>query len=170
MPLAMGFAVPKRENRLTVFSADNSCERHASSWRGGSFFMMAYLWVALGGALGSVARFWLSLVIAARYGETFPWNTLVINVTGSFVIGILGALTQPEIGGAHRATIVAFLMYGICGGYTTFSSFSLQTFNLLRNGEWLYAAGNILGSVILCMIAVWLGWLLGVWFNSMKGV
>ena len=166
----MGFAIPKRENRLTVFSADNSCERHAFVMQRQEFFMMAYLWVALGGALGSVARFWLSLVIAARYGETFPWNTLVINVTGSFVIGILGALAQSGIDGAQRATVVAFVMYGICGGYTTFSSFSLQTLNLLQKGEWLYAAGNILGSVIFCMIAVWLGWLLGAAFNSMKGV
>ena len=132
--------------------------------------MMAYLWVALGGALGSVSRFWMNGLVSARFGETFPWGTLCINVTGSFIIGIFGALTLPELGGAHRSTIIQFFMIGICGGYTTFSSFSLQTLNLLRDGEWLYAAGNILGSVILCMIAVWLGWLLGVWFNSLKGV
>jgi CrcB protein len=132
--------------------------------------MMAYFWVAMGGALGSVARYWLSLAVAARFGETFPWGTLVINVTGSFIIGIFGALTLPEIGGPNRATIIQFFMVGICGGYTTFSSFSLQTLNLLRDGQWLYAAGNMLGSVILCMIAVWLGWLLGASFNSLKGV
>jgi fluoride exporter len=132
--------------------------------------MMAYFWVAMGGALGSVARYWLSLAVAARFGETFPWGTLVINVTGSFIIGIFGALTLPEISGPNRATIIQFFMVGICGGYTTFSSFSLQTLNLLRDGQWLYAAGNMLGSVILCMIAVWLGWLLGASFNSLKGV
>lgn len=131
---------------------------------------MAYLLVALGGALGSVARFWMNGLISARFGETFPWGTLTINVTGSFIIGILGALTLPELGGAHRAAIVQFFMIGICGGFTTFSSFSLQTLNLLRDGEWLYAAGNILASVILCMIAVGLGWLVGASFNSMKGV
>ncbi len=131
--------------------------------------MMAYLLVALGGALGSVARFWLSGLVAARYGETFPWGTLSINVTGSFVIGVFGALTLPELGGTHRATIIQFFMYGLCGGYTTFSSFSLQTLSLMQKGEWLYAAGNILLSVILCMIAVWLGWLLGAAFNSLKG-
>jgi len=132
--------------------------------------MMAYLWVALGGALGSVSRFWMNGLISARFGETFPWNTLVINVTGSFIIGIFGALTLHEPDGAHRSTLIQFFMIGICGGYTTFSSFSLQTLSLMQKGEWLYAAGNILGSVILCMIAVWLGWLLGASFNSVKGV
>jgi CrcB protein len=131
--------------------------------------MMAYLWVAIGGALGSVARFWMNGLVSARVGETFPWGTLSINITGSFIIGILAALTRPELGGAHRAAIIQFCMIGICGGFTTFSSFSLQTLNLLRDGEWLYAAGNILLSVILCMIAVGLGWLLGAAFNSLKG-
>jgi fluoride exporter len=132
--------------------------------------MMAYLWVAIGGALGSVARFGLNNLISAMpLGETFPLGTLCINVLGSFIIGVFGALTQPELGGAHRATIIQFFMIGICGGFTTFSSFSLQTLNLIRDGEWFAAAGNILLSVILCMIAVWLGWLLGSVFNSMKG-
>ncbi len=131
--------------------------------------MLAYLLVALGGAIGTVSRFWLSGVVAARYGETFPWGTLVINVTGSFIIGIFGALTAPELSSPHRVTIIQFFMVGICGGYTTFSSFSLQTLNLLRDREWLYAGGNVILSVTLCMAAVWLGYLLGTVFNSMKG-
>ena len=132
---------------------------------------MAYLWVAIGGALGSVGRFWLSGLVANRFGETFPWGTLVINVTGSFVIGVIGALAIPEgrMDSPSRQFATQFLMIGVCGGYTTFSSFSLQTLNLLRDREWLYAGGNVLLSVILCMIAVWLGWLLGTAFNSMKG-
>ena len=130
---------------------------------------LAYLWVALGGAIGSVSRYWLSGVVASRFGESFPWGTLVINVTGSFVIGIFAALTLPEVSGPNRLTIVQFVMVGICGGYTTFSSFSLQTLNLLRTGEWLYAIGNVVGSVALCMIAVWLGYMLGAMFNSIKG-
>ena len=133
--------------------------------------MLAYLWVAIGGALGSVSRFWLSGFVAERYGETFPWGTIVINVTGSFVIGIIAALAIPEgrLDSQSRAFATQFLMYGICGGYTTFSSFSLQTLNLLRAREWLYAGGNVILSVVLCMIAVWLGYLLGSVFNSMKG-
>ncbi|HEY1719077.1 MAG TPA: fluoride efflux transporter CrcB [Verrucomicrobiae bacterium] len=132
---------------------------------------MAYLWVALGGALGSVSRFWLNGIISAKFGETFPFGTLAINFTGSFLIGIFAALAIPEgrMDSQSRAFATQFLMIGICGGYTTFSSFSLQTLNLLRDREWLYACGNVILSVILCMIAVWLGWLLGATFNSMKG-
>ena len=133
--------------------------------------MLAYLWVAIGGALGSVTRFWVNGLISEKFGATFPWGTLAINVTGSFVIGIIGALAIPEgrMDSPSRQFATQFLMIGICGGYTTFSSFSLQTLNLLREREWLYAGGNVILSVILCLIAVWLGWLLGDIFNSMKG-
>ena len=132
---------------------------------------IAYLWVALGGALGSVARFWVNGLVSEKFGATFPWGTLAINVGGSFLIGIIGALAIPEgrMDSQSRVFATQFLMVGVCGGYTTFSSFSLQTLNLLRDREWLYAGGNILLSVVLCMIAVWLGWLLGSTFNSIKG-
>jgi fluoride exporter len=132
--------------------------------------MLAYLWVALGGALGSVMRFWINGLVVEKLNPTFPWGTLVINVTGSFVIGIIGALALPEgrLDSQSRLFATQFLMIGICGGYTTFSSFSLQTLNLLREREWLYAGGNVILSVVLCMIAVWLGYLLGSIFNSAK--
>jgi len=132
---------------------------------------IAYLWVAIGGALGSVGRYWLSGMVADRFGQTFPWGTLVINVTGSFIIGIFAALAIPEgrMDPQSRAFTTQFLMIGVCGGYTTFSSFSLQTLNLLRDREWLYAGGNVLLSVVLCMVAVWLGYLLGSVFGSVKG-
>jgi CrcB protein len=132
---------------------------------------IAYLWVAFGGALGSVSRFWLNGLISEKIGATFPWGTLAVNVTGSFVIGILGALALPEgrMDTPSRLFATQFLMIGVCGGYTTFSSFSLQTLNLLREREWLYAGGNVILSVVLCMIAVWLGYLLGATFSSMKG-
>ncbi len=135
--------------------------------------MIAYLWVAIGGAIGSVGRYWLNGIVSAKFAETaatFPLGTLVINVTGSFLIGILAAVASPEgrMDSQSRAFATQLLMVGVCGGYTTFSSFSLQTLNLLRDREWLYAGGNILLSVVLCMIAVWLGWLLGSLVNSSK--
>jgi CrcB protein len=133
--------------------------------------MLAYLWVAIGGALGSMARYGIGGFVSERWGQVFPWNTLVVNVTGSFVIGILGALTAAEGRMTPQSRVFAtqLLITGVCGGYTTFSSFSLQTLKLIQDRQWLYAGGNILLSVVLCMIAVWLGYLLGSMFNSMKG-
>ena len=130
--------------------------------------MLAYLWVSIGGALGSVARYWIGGLVSEKTGGSFPWGTLVINITGSFIIGMLGALVVPEgkMTPQTRALTTQLLITGVCGGYTTFSSFSLQTLNLIRDGEWFYAAGNILLSIILCMIAVWIGYLLGNKFNS----
>lgn len=115
------------------------------------------LWIFLGGGLGSLARWWCSGFVAQRFGETFPLGTLMVNVTGSFVIGFFATLTGPD--GRWLAPVSArqFIMVGLCGGYTTFSSFSLQTLTLAREGEWLYAALNALLSFILCMAAVWLG-------------
>ena len=132
--------------------------------------MVTYLWIALGGALGSVARFWINGLVIDKTSATFPWGTLVINVTGSFLIGVIGALAIPEgrMDSVSRQFATQFLMIGVCGGYTTFSSFSLQTLNLLRDREWLYAGGNVILSVVLCMIAVWLGWLTGTIFSSAK--
>jgi fluoride exporter len=132
--------------------------------------MIAYLWVAIGGALGSAGRFWLNGLVSQRF-DTFPAGTLVINVAGSFVIGVIGALAVPEgrMDSSSRAFVTQFLMIGVCGGFTTFSSFSLQTLALVRDREWLYAGGNVLLSVALCLIAVWLGWLLGSTLNSLKG-
>ena len=98
----------------------------------GQLMNLAYLWVALGGALGSVLRFGLNGLISARFGETFPWGTLIINVTGSFLIGVFAAFADPDGRYLVSPGLRQFLMMGVCGGYTTFSSFSLQTLNLLR--------------------------------------
>jgi CrcB protein len=130
--------------------------------------MLAYLWVAIGGALGSVGRYWVSGLVAARFGETFPWGTIVINVTGSFIIGVFAAFTDPDGRVLASPGFRQFFMIGICGGYTTFSSFSLQTLRLAQDREWLYAGGNVILSVVLCLVAVWLGYLLGSMFNSAK--
>ena len=131
--------------------------------------MSLYLLIALGGAIGSVTRFALSGFVAQHFGETFPWGTLIVNVAGSFVIGFFGTLTGPEgrflVGPGGRQ----FFMTGVLGGFTTFSSFSLQTLNLARDGEWLYAGGNVAGSVVACLLAVWLGHLAAVFLNTLKG-
>ena len=129
---------------------------------------MNYLLIALGGALGSVGRYAMSGLIADRAGSLFPWGTLVVNVSGSFLIGLFAAFASSGERRLAGPTGRAFFMYGICGGYTTFSSFSLETFNLIREGDWLKAGANAFASVALCMIAVWLGYLLGLSLNNGK--
>ena len=120
-----------------------------------------WLAVAAGGALGSVARFWMTGAVAAAMGARFPWGTLIINILGSFVIGATAGLTlTPERMGLHPDVRV-FVMVGICGGFTTFSSFSLQTLELIQGGEMASALAYIAGSVLLCLAFVWAGWFLG---------
>lgn len=131
--------------------------------------MTSYWWIAIGGALGSVARFWCSGAAARLFGETFPWGTLIVNVLGSFAIGFFSALTGPDGRWLVAARWREFFMVGVCGGYTTFSSFSLQTLNLVESGEWLRAGANIIGSVTLCLFAVWLGHVAAMSLNAMKG-
>ncbi len=131
--------------------------------------MLSYLWIAAGGALGSVARFWLSGFIAERVGESFPWGTVIVNITGSFVIGFFATFTGPDGRWLASTAMRQFLMIGICGGYTTFSSFSLQTLTLAQDGEWLWAAGNIIISVVLCLLAVWLGHVAAASLSGLKG-
>lgn len=131
--------------------------------------MGMYLAVALGGALGTVGRYLVSGVVANAFGETFPWGTLIINITGSFVIGFFATLTAPDGRVMVSGTTRQFVMTGLCGGYTTFSSFSLQTLNLMRGGEWAPATGNIVGSVVFCMIGVWLGAISAAAVNQLKG-
>ena len=127
--------------------------------------MQAYFWIAVGSALGGVARYWCSGVVARAFGEFFPWGTLIVNVAGSFVIGIFNTLTAPDGSLLVGSTARQFVMVGICGGYTTFSSFSLQTLNLARDGEWLAVGMNVMLSVALCLISVWLGHIAAVAIN-----
>ena len=117
---------------------------------------MTYLQVALGGALGSVLRFWLGSVIGHKAGAPF-WGTLFVNVTGCFLIGLLGNLREDGPGDFDRY----FLMIGVMGGYTTFSTFSLQTLELFRAGNPGLAAANVALSMVLCLLGVWLGHSLG---------
>lgn len=131
--------------------------------------MFIYLLIGAGGALGSIARFWLNGIVSTRFGETFPWGTLLVNVSGSFVIGFFATLTGPDgrafVGSPGRQ----FFMTGVCGGYTTFSSFSLQTLTLAQDGEWTRAGGNVGLSVISCLGAVWLGHVAAAAINNLKG-
>jgi CrcB protein len=97
--------------------------------------MMNYLWVAIGSALGGMARYWCSDTVARFSGEWFPWGTLIVNVSGSFIIGLFAALSGTDSRFLIPPEARIFVMTGLCGGYTTFSSFSLQTFTLWREGE-----------------------------------
>ena len=130
--------------------------------------MGIYIWVALGGAIGTTGRYVLSGLAARLIGETFPWGTLLINVTGSFIIGFFATLTGPNGRLYASSTARQFVMTGICGGYTTFSSFSLQTLNLANDGEWFRAGANISLSVVLCLIGVWAGFVSATAINTMK--
>ncbi|MCP5520919.1 MAG: fluoride efflux transporter CrcB [Verrucomicrobiales bacterium] len=124
------------------------------------------LWVALGGALGSVARYACSGWVARFFGETFPWGTLCVNIVGSMIIGFGATVMSPDGRWLASAATRQFLLVGFCGGYTTFSSFSLQTLTLLQDGQWWRAGANMAGSVAACMLAVWLGAILGNLVNS----
>ncbi len=123
--------------------------------------MFKLLLLALGGALGTLARYGLNGVISARVA-TFPLGTMIVNITGCFVIGFLAAVSGPAMGRVWlRPEWRDFWMIGFCGGYTTFSSYGLQTLTLARDGEWLYTALNILGSNALGLAGVYIGWVLG---------
>ena len=122
--------------------------------------MGAMAWVVLGSAFGGTARYWLSGVVGRTVGETFPWGTMAVNVSGALVIGIVAALAADGgwAAGDHawRLAVIGFL-----GSYTTVSSFSLQTLALARDGERLRAAANIVLSLVLCLSAAALGLVLG---------
>src|SRR5215813_2848958 len=123
----------------------------------GVFYAQLYMLVMLGGAFGTGARFWVSGFIAERAGELFPLGTLVVNVSGSFVVGFFAGFTGSEGPLLVSPRFRQFFMIGVCGGYTTFSSFSLQTLDLGRDGDWFKAFLNIGLSFTCCLAAVWLG-------------
>ena len=123
--------------------------------------MLNYFWIAIGSMIGGVGRYAISRAVALTYGETFPWGTLVVNITGSLLIGFIAAFTGPDSRYVVSPTLRNFLMVGICGGYTTFSSFSLQTLELIRNRDVGEAFGNMFLSVAACMAAVAIGYIAG---------
>jgi CrcB protein len=131
--------------------------------------VITYLWIMVGGGLGSAARYACSSLAASALGETFPWGTMLVNVAGSFVIGFFATLTGPDGRYLVPGDIRQFVMVGICGGYTTFSSFSLQTLSLVQDGELVRAGANVVLSVVLCLVSVWLGFAAAMALNAVKG-
>ena len=122
--------------------------------------MKIIILIGLGSGLGGGLRYWLSGVIAERVGETFPWGTISVNIIGSLLIGLLAAFADSErilMSPSSRQ----FLMIGFCGGFTTFSAFSLQSLRLIQSNEWLHAGGHILLSVALCLFGVFVGYKMG---------
>jgi len=121
---------------------------------------MIYFWVAVGGAIGSMARLWLGVKVTLLTGLAFPWGTILVNIIGSLVIGFVATLTGPSGRVVVPVNAQAFVMVGLLGGFTTFSAFSLQTLELARDGRLMHAGANIMLSVVLCLTAVALGhWL-----------
>lgn len=111
--------------------------------------------LAIAGALGTLARYWLSGFVHRHVRETFPSGTLVVNILGCFLIGLVMCLVREQqvFGPETRVVIVV----GLLGGFTTFSAFGYETVELIRGGEFLLAGGNVFGNVVVGLLAVWLG-------------
>ncbi|HEV3271423.1 MAG TPA: fluoride efflux transporter CrcB [Candidatus Methylacidiphilales bacterium] len=131
-----------------------------------------YLVIGLGGALGSMLRFGIGSLIdtnVQKTGQIFPWGTIVVNITGCFVIGFIATISAAGEGRVFLSPLTRnFITIGILGGYTTFSSFSLQTLALAQDGQWWGATANVLLSVVLCLVGVWLGAMLAGSLNQMR--
>jgi len=128
--------------------------------------MRTYLWIALGSAFGGLARYWSYGFAARHLGQTFPWGTLAVNVLGCSFIGWFAAMTGPDGRWLVATPVRQFVMVGICGGFTTFSTFSLETLNMTRDGQWFRAGANILSSLALCLLGVWAGHAAATWWNE----
>ena len=121
--------------------------------------------VTVGCAVGGLLRYWCSGSVDRALGGTFPWGTMTVNVVGSLLIGVFASVSGPE--GKYLVSPVArqTVMVGVFGGFTTFSSFSIQTLALARDGDWRRVAANVFLSVALCLVAVWAGWQAGAVVN-----
>ncbi len=125
-----------------------------------------YLWVAVGSALGGVARHWCTDAATKWLGTVFPWGTLGINILGSFVIGLFFTLTGADGRFDVPTDAKVFVMVGLCGGYTTFSAFSLQTLALAQQGAWMRAGAYVAASLVLCLLGVWSGYAIAAAVNA----
>ncbi|WP_151702434.1 fluoride efflux transporter CrcB [Nitrincola alkalilacustris] len=130
-------------------------------------FIYSLICVALGSALGGMARYCVSDYVGHKFGAHFPWGTLLVNVSGALVIGFLAALAGTLL--AHSGLFWQLAVTGFLGSYTTVSSFSLQTLALLREGYLLRALVNITLSLLLCLVCVGLGYWFGSWLESLLG-
>ena len=130
------------------------------------FGILHLIAIMLGGALGGMARFAVTTWLERIAGGAFPWGTLAVNISGSALIGALAAFFPPA---TALSLPWALLVIGLLGSYTTVSSFSLQTLNLMRQGDWLRAGCYVTATVILCFLAVWVGHLAAAWLNSVRG-
>jgi len=129
--------------------------------------LSAYLWIALGSAIGGLARFGVTALFAALLGPAFPWGTLAINLSGSWLIGFFNTLSGSDGRFLVPVRVRQFVMIGICGGYTTFSAFSLESLTLLERGAAMSAAAYVLASIMLCLSAVWLGHVIAARINRL---
>jgi CrcB protein len=123
-------------------------------------FVNNVLLIGLGSGIGGIFRYLLSSLVHQYFGRTFPYGTLLVNTVGCLLMGFLFAILLERFDGMG-SQLRAFLLIGFLGGFTTFSSFSIETLNLFENGQLLYAFLNILVSIILCLSLTWLGMLLG---------
>ena len=121
--------------------------------------MQKTIFIALAGLVGTLLRYWLSGFVARQYGETFPWGTMAVNLIGCFVAGAVFFLTEERF--LASPTVRTVILIGLLGGFTTFSSYGLQTFTLLRDGEFGLAILNVVTSNILGLFMVWIGYVLG---------
>lgn len=125
-------------------------------WLSGGSAIMNYLWIGLGSALGGMTRYGVARVFG-QLDWAAPWATFFVNASGSFLIGLIAGMHAAESRLTPAPGIRDFLMIGVLGGYTTFSSFSLQTLQLAQRQEWMAMSLNVGGSVVCCLVAVWGG-------------
>ncbi|HEU4834934.1 MAG TPA: fluoride efflux transporter CrcB [Pyrinomonadaceae bacterium] len=118
--------------------------------------MQKTIFIALAGLIGTLVRYWVAGFVSRQYGENFPWGTLIVNLTGSFLAGAMYHLAEERL--LISPTLRTIIFIGLLGGFTTFSSYGLQTFTLLRNGEIGLATLNVAVSNVLGLLMVWMGY------------
>ena len=121
--------------------------------------MQKTIFIAVAGLIGTLLRYWLSGAVARQYGETFPWGTMAVNLIGCLITGAVFFLTEERF--LMSPTIRTVILIGLLGGFTTFSAYGLQTFALLREGQFGLATLNVVTSNILGLVMVWVGYVLG---------